>query len=86
MFLIINSEVPDMHVGTIMESRDTIFFENEFPMKIAPSTTNQESIIFHKHKNFISVEQVEEPHMQNPEEDDTIVTRKSKRQDCKVLW
>jgi hypothetical protein len=25
-FLIINSEVPDMHVGTIMESRDTTFF------------------------------------------------------------
>jgi hypothetical protein len=25
-FLIINSEVPDMHVGTMMESRDAIFF------------------------------------------------------------
>jgi hypothetical protein len=25
-FLIINSEVPDVHVGTIMESRDAIFF------------------------------------------------------------
>jgi hypothetical protein len=25
-FLIINSEVPDMHVGTTMESRDAIFF------------------------------------------------------------
>jgi hypothetical protein len=25
-FLIINSEVPDMHVCTIMESRDTTFF------------------------------------------------------------
>ena len=25
-FLIINSRVPDMHVGTIMESRDAIFF------------------------------------------------------------
>jgi hypothetical protein len=25
-FLIINFEVPDMHVGTIMKSRDTIFF------------------------------------------------------------
>jgi hypothetical protein len=29
-FLIINSEVPDMHVGTIIESRDATFFENEF--------------------------------------------------------
>jgi hypothetical protein len=35
-FLIINSKVPDMHVGTIMESRGATFFENEFPMKIAP--------------------------------------------------
>jgi hypothetical protein len=26
-FLIINSEVPDMHVDTIMESRDAIFLE-----------------------------------------------------------
>jgi hypothetical protein len=25
-FLIINSEAPDMHVGTIMESRDATFF------------------------------------------------------------
>jgi hypothetical protein len=25
-FLIINSEVPDMHVGTIMKSRDATFF------------------------------------------------------------
>jgi hypothetical protein len=61
-FLIINSEVPDMHVGTIMESRDATFFENEFSMKIAPSTTNHESIIPHEHENFIPVEQVEEPH------------------------
>jgi hypothetical protein len=30
-FLIINSEVPDMHVGTIMESRDAIFFRMNFP-------------------------------------------------------
>jgi hypothetical protein len=34
MFLIINSEVPDMHVGTIMEFRDAIFSENEFPMEM----------------------------------------------------
>ena len=32
-FLIINSGVLDMTVGTIMESRDATFFENEFPMK-----------------------------------------------------
>jgi hypothetical protein len=26
MFLIINSEIPDMHIGTIIESRDATFF------------------------------------------------------------
>ena len=31
-------------------------------------------------KNFIPIEQIEKPYVQNPEEDDTIVTRKSKRQ------
>jgi len=30
-FLIVKSGVPDMHVGTIMESRDAIFFKNIFP-------------------------------------------------------
>jgi hypothetical protein len=32
-FLIIKSGVPDMLVGTIMDSRDAIFFENIFPMR-----------------------------------------------------
>ncbi|KAK1647929.1 hypothetical protein QYE76_065734 [Lolium multiflorum] len=32
-FLVVQSEVPDMHVDTIMESRDATFFENMFPMK-----------------------------------------------------
>jgi hypothetical protein len=79
-FLIINSRIPDMHVGTIIESTDATFFENEFLIKNAPSTTDHEFIIPHEHENFTPIEQVEEPHMQNPEEDDTIVTRKSKRQ------
>ena len=79
-FLIINSSVPEMAVDTIMESRDATFFENEFPMKNAPSTTSHEFIIPHEHENFTLLEQIEEPYVQNPEEDDTIVTRKSKRQ------
>ena len=29
-FLIINSKVPDVNVGTIMESRDAIFFRMNF--------------------------------------------------------
>jgi hypothetical protein len=32
-FLIVKSDVPDMYVDTIMDSRDATFFENIFPMK-----------------------------------------------------
>ena len=32
-FLVVKSEVPDMHVDTIMESRDATFFANIFSMK-----------------------------------------------------
>jgi hypothetical protein len=81
MFLIIKSEVPDMHVGTIMESRDATFFETEFPMKSTSSSSNHESIISHEHDNLIPDEQIEETHVQNPpDENDSVVTRKSKRQ------
>jgi len=77
-FLIINSGVPDMHVGTIMESRDATFFESEFPMKSTPNISSHESI--NSHEQFIPIEQSEEPHVHYPEEDDNVVTRTSKRQ------
>jgi hypothetical protein len=77
-FLIINSEVSNLHVGTIIESKDAIFFENKFPIKIAPSTTSHESVIPYEHKNFIPIEQIEEPLTQNPKEDDIVVIIKSK--------
>ena len=41
-FLIVKSEVPDMYVGTIMESNDATFFEDIFSMKDIPSSSNQE--------------------------------------------
>ena len=41
-FLMVKSEVSDMHVGTIMESNDTTFFENIFPRKYMASSSNQE--------------------------------------------
>ena len=47
-------------------------------MKNAPSTSSHEPII--PQEQFISIEHSEEPHMHNPEEDDIVVTRKSKRQ------
>ena len=69
-----------MAVDTIMESRDATFFMKEFFMKNAPSTTSHKFTIPHELENFTLIEQIEEPYMQNPEENDTIVTRKSKRQ------
>jgi hypothetical protein len=80
MFLIIKSDVHDMYVDTIMESWDATFFDNEFPMKNIPSDTSHKTIIPHEHELAIPIDHVEDPHMHIPEEDDTIVTRKSKRQ------
>jgi hypothetical protein len=76
-FLILNSGVPDMLVGTIMESRDATFFEDKFPMKITHDVSNNEPTIPHEH--FISVEHTEESHIQNPIEDDNVTTRKSRK-------
>ena len=47
-------------------------------MKNIPCTSSHEPII--PYEQFIPIEQIEEPHVQNPEEDNIVVTRKSKRQ------
>lgn len=44
-FLIINSRVSDMHVGTIMESKDTVFSKTKFLMNSTTNISNHESII-----------------------------------------
>jgi hypothetical protein len=75
--LIIHSRVPYMLVGTIMESRDATFFEDEFPMKATHDTSNDEPSIPHEH--FIPVKHTEESHIHNRVEDDNVSTRKSKR-------
>jgi hypothetical protein len=49
-------------------------------MKNTPSDTSHETIIPHEHDLSIPIDHAEDPHMHIPEEDDTIVTRKSKRQ------
>nr|ABA94371.1 retrotransposon protein, putative, Ty1-copia subclass [Oryza sativa Japonica Group] len=77
-FLIVNSRVPDIHVGTIIESRDATFFENEFSMKHTPSTSSQETVMPHKH--FAPIEHNDQTPEENPEEDNIVDTRKSKRQ------
>nr|AAU44091.1 putative polyprotein [Oryza sativa Japonica Group] len=77
-FLIVNSGVPDMCVGTITESRDATFFENEFPMKNTPSTSSQEPVLPHEH--FAPIKHNDQTPDENPEEDNIVATRKSKRQ------
>jgi transposase InsO family protein len=76
-FLIINSRVPYMLVGTIMESRDAMLFEHEFPMKATHDTSSDEPTIPHEH--FILVEHTEESHIHNHVQDDNVSTRKSRR-------
>nr|AAS01934.1 putative Integrase core domain containing protein [Oryza sativa Japonica Group] len=77
-FLIVKSEVPDMHVGTIMESRDATFFESFFPMKDTHSGSNQPSEIIPS--SITPPEQTEHTHELVSEEDVSEAPRKSKRQ------
>ena len=75
-FLIVKSGVPDMHVGTIMESRDATFFENIFSMRDETSSSRQEFI---ENDNFTeSIEHSEPTLVENPEEDNNETLRKSK--------
>jgi len=62
-----------------MESRDATFFENEFPMKNTAGTSSHESILLPELYKPIEHADVE-THVENHEEDNNIVTRKSKRQ------
>src|SRR4051812_17062375 len=69
-FLIVKSEVSDMRVGTIMKSNDATFFEDIFPMKDMPTSSNQEiptlsgQDLTEIPETTISIE-----HIENPEED-----------------
>ena len=80
-FLIVKSEVSDMHVGTIMESNDATFFEYIFPMKDMPTSSNQEiptlsgQDLIEIPETTISIE-----HVENPKEDDNEAPVRSKRQ------
>jgi len=77
-FLIVKSGVPDMHVGTIMESRDATFFENIFPMRDETSSSRQEFI--EDDGSAEPIEHNEHTLVENPEEDNNDAPRKSKRQ------
>ena len=77
-FLIIKSGIPDMHVGTIMESRDVAFFENIFPMKETPSSSSHE--FGETPENNDEIVHFDQPLEGNNEKDDNEVTGNSKRQ------
>src|SRR5438876_11451373 len=76
-FLVVKSEVPDMHVDTIRESRDATFFENVFPMKDMHSNVKISSKIFPE--SSTSSEYFEQPPEEVLEKDDNETPARSKR-------
>ena len=80
-FVIVKSEVLDMHVGTILESNDATFFEDIFPMKDMPSSSNQEMPRLSS-QEFVSFLESTIPieHHENSMEDDNETPKRSKRQ------
>jgi hypothetical protein len=77
-FLVVKSEVPDVYVDTIMESRDATFFEHTFPMKDIHSNSKYSSEITPEHNT--SIESFKQPHESVLEEDDNDAPKRSKRQ------
>lgn len=75
-FLIINSRVPSMNVGTVLESKDAIFLKWIF-YKNTPNTSSRESFISKMAKLVIHV--IFKIHLKNLEEGNSIATWKSKR-------
>ena len=80
-FLVVKSEVSDVHVGTIMESKDATFFEDIFPMKGMPSSSNQEIPSTSSRELAVIPEPtISIEHADNPVEDDNEAPVRSKRQ------
>jgi len=79
-FLVVKSEIPDMHVDTILESRDATFFENMFPMKDMHSIARISSEIFAEPST--SVDHSEQPHVEEvlEKDDNESAPKRSKRQ------
>ena len=69
-----------MNVGTVMDSNDAIFFENIFPMRDMPNSSNQKTPYSHGqelvkiHEPTILIE-----HIENHVEDDNEASVRSKR-------
>jgi hypothetical protein len=83
-FLVVKSEVPDVYVDTIMESRDATFFEHIFPMKDIHSNSRYSSEITPEHST--PVESSKQPHEIVLEEDDNDAPKRSKRQRVEIVY
>jgi hypothetical protein len=79
-FLVVKSEIPDVHVDTIMESRDATFFENIFPMKDMHSNSRFSTEITPQPAVPIESSEQSDEHEHVLEKDDSEAPRRSKRQ------
>jgi len=79
-FLVVKSEVPDVHVDIIMESRDAIFFENIFPLKDMHSNSRFSTEITPQPAAPIESSEQFDEHEHVLEKDDCEAPRRSKRQ------
>jgi hypothetical protein len=80
-FLVIKSEIPDVHVDTFLKSRDVTFFENIFPMKKLYSISSLRTNVIadtspKPSKSFDHAEHTPEPIHENI---DSKAPRRSKR-------
>jgi hypothetical protein len=75
-FLVVKFKVPDIHVYSIIESRDAIFLKNIFPIKDMHSIARIFSEILHE--SSASIENFEQPHEQVLEKDDDETPTRSK--------
>ena len=80
-FLIVQSEISDVNVDTIMESKDATFFEDIFPFKATSSSSIQE-IPTSSSEDLTKIPEptISMEHFDNPVEDDNEAPKRSKRQ------
>ena len=76
----VKSKVPNVHVDTIMKSRDATFFENFFPMKEMHSNSGFSTEITPQPVASIESSEQSDEHEHVLENDDSEAPRRSKRQ------
>ena len=75
----VKSEIPDVHVDTIMESLDATFFENIFPMKDMHSNSRFSIEITPQPAVPFESSEQSDKHEHVLEKDDSEALRRSKR-------